>query len=308
VLSEILKQYSQPGRGEMMDSTQIDLTDVLSLLTKALISKGDLILLEQVRARGPEILARLSAADSVEDPLAKLDACVLDAEWTGRVYEAVAGPAGELGASEEELRVLFDARQSDLAAVGAAFEEALMINLPDELKTFEHCFSEIVPVSESDREQLLRQPDVEASEAARRMVFYGITPASVLTATDAVSRLADRMIARGLKTSPLLLSVENSETLLERQQFDFFMASSEVEKTVRCSDVVAISILRWCIGIAQYKPLLFDLFESRAETRFGVTMSRTDNEERNLFKRWGYSQVPDYTPKPSNQQQPQMQP
>jgi len=51
-------------------------------------------------------------------------------------------------------------------------------------------------------------------------------------------------------------------------------------------------LLRWCIGVAQYKPLLFDGFDSEAESRFGITMTYTGQQELNLFQRWAPSGRP----------------
>jgi hypothetical protein len=157
------------------------------------------------------------------------------------------------------------------------------------LTNFAECFSRVPVVGAEVRALLLDQPDVRESEAARQMIKFGVTPLTILTATDAVSGLADRMISRGyLKPEvPLFLSVEDAEDLgMDHQRFEFIPACAEIERAAQCSASVASAVLRWCVGVAQYKPLLFNEFESKPATHFGITMKYTGADEPDLMRRW----------------------
>jgi len=308
VLSGVLRNIEKSQRSDEMPIKSDKNRTSLEILGETLASPGNKQMLEEVRDHAAEILKLLSEAD--DDAFETLDPAAIDAEWAAHVYGALATSEAEkiIAGDAEYLRPLFEARQEDLRSIGDAFERALLPDLPEELKAFEICFCQIKTVGEDRSKALLEQADVQASTSARGMVAYGITPHTVLIASNAVSRLADRMIARGFLKSdmPLLLSVDNV-TRLERQRLDYFLVVNEVERATRCNPATSESLLRWCIGLAQYKPLFFDGFQADPETRFGVTLRVTGGEEHDLFVRWGRAEprlpLAEADP-PANERQP----
>src|ERR1019366_9875314 len=104
----------------------------------------------------------------------------INADWMARVYEALSHEDELLGEDQELLGRLFQASQAEERDIGAAFEQALLINLPDDVLKWEGITPRRSEVPVLLRAELLKSPSVEGIVyAAEVLVPFGMTPLTV---------------------------------------------------------------------------------------------------------------------------------
>ncbi len=290
-LSRVLKNLDKSKGTKKMNEEP----GVLTILRDALLSGGNQAALETVRLRAREILESLDATDGSEI-LPEAEMRAVDGEWLGRVYEALGTGAMELVPPTEasSLEKLFAAQAEDARSVGRAFEGALYPSLPPEFRQFEEAFLELQPLPPEAYEEVLSRLDVQGFPHAEAIAKFGITPLIILRATDSVAMLTERIIDRDFlkEDQPILLSVGDAEQKPGYQHLSYGMVADEVHRATRSSPVFAKSLLRWCVGVAQYVPLLFDEFEATSQNRFGIELRYTGRSEKDLYRRWAREVVP----------------
>jgi hypothetical protein len=119
----------------------------------------------------------------------------VDPDWMAAVYEALSHEREFLDVDELTDK-LFAKQQTEEYQIGEAFEQALVVNLPDSLLRWDGI--PLPPrVSEEYRADLLKTPSVQASRYATEFLsLYGMTPLSVLWTTEAVGGLIERLIRK----------------------------------------------------------------------------------------------------------------
>jgi hypothetical protein len=265
-----------------------------------------------VRKHAPEILKLLESEDQGWGE-AERDLFEKYPEWVARVHEAL---ADEEQPSPEEMALraaVFHAYAEDERAVAQAFAGTLLEGLPAEFTKWDQWFESATRASEEEQKYLLSLPVVQEVRAqAKPLVAFGVTPLTVFYASEAIAQLADRLLGLGLghvagqpEHDPVrrlvTALVENRRRGLvpkvlitpgERPPegpepaIPARLLADEIERVADCGRAVAHGLLRWLVGAAQYKPLLFGGFEADPD-RDAVALTRTADIETNLFKRWG---------------------
>jgi DNA-directed RNA polymerase specialized sigma24 family protein len=270
------------------------------LLEKALRSEGNQDLLRQVSARAQEVLAVLEKPESFG--LSENEIGQMDPLWIAEVYEALSRASSEWEAAVAHApEDLFYAHAGEERQIGTAFKEALIADLPDDLRDPHQWLGPTVPkVEEDEREYALKTPSAEGamlklspqervtSEAAS-LADYGVTPLMVLRSTQAISFLLDRFLRKG----KLDLSVPVTlpcETIRTGDSFDPEILVDEIRRVAECRQITADALYRWDIRVARYKPHLFERFHAEPNEE-GILLTRTENRYDDLFKRWRFSEM-----------------
>ena len=205
-----------------------------------------------------------------------------------QVYEALSHEDEVLGEDQQLLERLFQAKQTEEMDIGVAFEQALLINLPDDVLKWKGITPPRSEVPVLQRAELLKSPSVAGSVyAAEFLVPFGMTPLTVFRATDAIGGLAERLIRRGrLKTDrPIALSALNRD-YAGHQQLNFDMTCSEVGLVKGLSEPNSTALTKWCVRAAQYKHALFPWLSSEPLGEEAVRMIWTGESAENLHQRW----------------------
>jgi len=264
-----------------MTSTQ----NHLDLLREALLSGENAELLQLVRTNAEGILRELEGSE--QDPLEGRLADV-DPAWMARVYEALSREEEFLGDDRRLIERLFQAKQNEERDIGRAFEQALLVNLPDDILTWKGITPPRTEVPAAQRLELLASPSVAGNRYAEEsLVPFGMTPLTVFYATEAIGGLAERLIRKGrLKTGqPIGLSTLNQHHG-GYQQLELAMACSEVGMTTGLSDPPSAALTGWCIRVAQYKRGLFPRFSTEPLGEDAARMTWAGETAENLFQRW----------------------
>lgn len=284
-LTHVLSVYHPHGntRRQEMAKTDVALRP-RELFKKTILSPGNEALLNEIAQRAEEIMNSLDdpeAMDMTEEEMRSLHP-----EWIARVYEALA-PAGE---EEEALEISDKLGYAHAGAeyeVGQAYEQSLIPGLPPHLADLPRWLSSLPEVDDNERRDLLETPSARGAESlSPDLARYGVTPLTVLDATNAVSRLLQRYLRTERLTEPIILShhgVNDGEVLNAEHLAD------EVSQVAVCREPTARVLLDWSIEVAHIKFLLFDTFV--AETAGGESLRLIYNGEKqpDLHKRWGLS-------------------
>jgi len=259
-------------------ATEARISPLAELLRSALLNPGDLQLLASLRSSAGSVLDELERLD--DDPF--LDAVeASNPEWVATVYEALVGeqelPHGEL------IDALFEARCTEDREIGLAFDQALCVSLPAALKRWEGF--ELVENSSGDRARLLQEPSARASEHGENLVRFGMTPKTVLIATEAMAGLADRFSRRlRLSDRDPVWMVNRFEDEADQRHIDMKLMSNEVALAAELPQPNAAALARWCFEAARYKPRLFNGF--RASCNGGELELTRRPPVQNLYDRW----------------------
>jgi predicted transcriptional regulator len=287
-LAEALRVYqaSQKGARKTMTETQ----SYADMLGDALLSVNSAEHLQVVRTHAEAILQELEQSE--EDPLEGRLAEV-DAGWMARVYEALSHEDEFLGEDQELLERLFQAKQTEERDIGIAFEQALLVNLPDDVLRWKGITPLRTKVPALQEAELLKSPSVgDSVYVAEFLVPFGMTPLTVFRATEAIGGLAERLIRRGRlePDRPIALSALNRD-YAGLQQLDFSMTCSEVGLVTGLSEPNSTALTKWCIRAAQYKQTLFPWLSSDPLDEEAVRMVWAGESADNLYQRWTKASV-----------------
>ena len=257
-----------------------------ALFKKAILSPNVENLLDLIRERAAEVLASLDEPgdmDISEDELKSLKP-----EWVATVYDTLARSIGPVELSEHG-EDLFYAHADAEFEIGEAFKGSLIPGLPEHLADLAghwlHRFVE--PVEQHEMNSLLTTPAARGADPlSRDLAVYGVTPLTVLDATDAVARLLNRCIRSGRLEEPIFLSHRgiNDGQLLRAADL-----ADEISRVAVCRPITAEVLLDWSIEVAQIKPLLFNTFTAEPSRGESVVLIQSGDKHNNLYQRWGLS-------------------
>lgn len=291
-LADILKHY-QPNKwsaerikkmAERQQSNQ-----ALSLLKTALQSRNDREVLKDLSNHAEEVLQALEVTD---DPTIGQSFDDLPPEWVADVYqtlfEAMASKdlESELVASEA-----WEAHEGEDSAIGRAFREALLADLPDDLR-FPSQVRSLVEIGDAEQVRLGRAPDVvEGKPESEWWLKYGIRPVTVFYAQEAVSGLLNRYLRRGrLAEAPIVLSDESPIIIGDGQNRRALsdLLREEISCRAECSPEIAAALYSWLLQVGQRKSWLFAGFEATSGPG-GTTLRLTCTAERfeRVYQKWG---------------------
>jgi hypothetical protein len=251
--------------------------------------------IRQVASHAAELVTYLEeAGDAVE-----ADWRALPAERLARIYDTLGRELG--GAddgddllSEEDNRALFEAYANDRRAVGTAFDGALVPSLPNGIVPLLDACRGRHRVGPEERARLREEPDVVAGgDHAESLTEFGLTPAHLVLASDAIAMLVERVLhnrgARG-EVSPILRCREGSVARL-----DFHAWSESVSRDDMVKEICAVAVLDASLAgvvldwMAESSPFLRSLFAGFSASEEGnvIRLEPLADWDENLFWRWG---------------------
>lgn len=280
--------YAVKGGGHTQ-STAIDqpLADAEHLLTSALesdMSKRDA---EAIQENSELIISFLN------DPSSEKFFEKFAADWTphrlAQLYEALGSDEKLHPDDAALLDSLFDASEQDERDIGEAFAGALMPTLHGDLRKFGDLVFLGAPPIDEQRYSLLRSETsvIYGGEAAAELARFGVTPVTVVEASQGVANLARRFCDKnGVKKFGTFIldkagrSDYSSKLVLPRSNI-----VHEVLLMCELPEATAARLVDWLTRVAEYAPTVFDGFD--AELRGDeLQLMRTDNNIKNLFLRW----------------------
>jgi hypothetical protein len=288
-IAEMLRQFHLGAGGSGMNIPQEERSAAAELLRRTLYSPGNEELLSNLKASAKEVLAVIESADITLSTGTESDGL-----WIARVYEALAG-ATEAPPTPQQLEIeqaLLEMERTDLAAIGKAFVETLLPDLPITLTRFSEFFANAPRVGAEEVALLSNEPDVRAAfPNSADLALFGIRPLSVFYASEAVANLFDRLLRYGLiEESDLFLSSKESDNyapLLAKRNLDVSI-DREIADMTDCSVQTSAILLKWLIAVSEYKPFVFGGFEAELK-RGGVLLKRYRKTFANLYERWAVS-------------------
>ena len=262
-----------------------------ALFRNALLSPGDLELLKMVEQRAEQIMDRLDRPEDLD--ISEEELKNLDPLWVAKVYEVLSATVATTTDEEatEPLADLFYAHAEDEFEIGVAYKSSLIPGLPEHLADLPGRWLVKVPeVDDDEMQDVLDSPSAQgAEELSPALARYGVTPLTVLDATDSVARLLDRCVRTGrLSADSISLSSRgvNDGTFLNAEDL-----ADEVSQVAVCRKPTARVLLDWSIEVAHFKPLLFNGFAAAASRGEGLNLKRTGEKQDNLHERWGRSSI-----------------
>jgi len=283
-----LRHAERVARNESEGTTM----DPLQLLDRTLASPGNEKLLGELAKRSVEVLEALEKApESFE--LEDVKTAKQDAAWLGRVYEALALPP-EGGAEEDEsVRAQLAAKADDEASVGAAFRDALLPGLPPQLQALDEWLAKAgcARLPKESYEWLLATPAVQAGLGATEgPARYGVSPLTVLGATNAVSGLARRLARRGRLPEVGSFELEPRRGAYAEVDRPHLAYESLIEGIYEVSGgtrEIAEVLYGWLLEVGAHRPLLFRDLEAEPTPDGALRVEMRRDDERDLYQRWG---------------------
>ena len=271
--------------------------DPLQLLDRTLASPGDEKLLAELARRSAEVLEALDAApDTFALEAAK--AAAHDGAWLGRVYDALSIPPEASAEEDESVRTLLAAKEDDEASVGRAFRDALLPGLPSRLEELGKWLAEAncEPLPKASYEWLLGTPAVRAGLGATEgPARYGVTPLTVLGATNAVSALARRLARRKHLPRKERFALEprrDAYKALDRPHLGYDGVVLEIAQVAGGTPAIADALYRWLLEVGAHRPLLFRELEAEPTRDGSLSLEPSKRDERDLYRRWGAVAAP----------------
>jgi hypothetical protein len=250
----------------------------VKLIEDAVAAKGNEEFLAQIRDRATEIVSTLERSPELATLERTLESA--DPDWLSQVYAAIAEGLGRKTVFEDTLSAeLFKATAEDERSVGAAYKEVFVADLPDYLKEIPKWFSGATRVDAHHMEDLRKTPDVQAGlPESEHLIPYGVTPRSIVYASDGISALLNRRTQAG-GSSEFTISVNDPDSKLAAA------LEREVALIAECSTQTAKALVKWLIAAAQYKPYLFPGFIAELR-QGGILLKPTSESYDNLYQRW----------------------
>ena len=258
------------------------------LFKRTIFSPGNAELLSQLAQRAEEIMNSLDSPEAMD--ISEQEMRSLQPNWVARVYEALGTAGQEEEALEEALDISTEPGYAHVEAeyeVGKAYRLSLIPGLPPHLADLPRWLSNLPEVDSDERIGLLDTPSAKgAGPDSRHLARYGVTPLTVLDATNAVSRLLQRYLRTERLKEPIILShhgVNDGEVLNAEHLAD------EVSQVAVCREPTARVLLDWSIEIAHIKFLLFDTFVAETAGGESLRLIYKGEKQPDLHKRWGLS-------------------
>jgi hypothetical protein len=280
-LAKVLRNYqaSQKGVRRNVIGTQTH----VQVLKEALYAVGNQNQLELVRQNAASISRDLKDA---EEDLLEGQLSDLNPQWVAKVFAALSQEEHVSEADDSLNENLWQGKQAEDGEIGRAFEQILLVNLPPVFLQSEQ-FEQLERVSDEYRRHLLRLPDVLASPYARDfLTVYGITPTTILWATEAVGGLLERLIRKGEFTPDAPITLAELPPSAHYQLLEFSRVTHEVSRITELPASSSAVLTRWCMNLAHYKPLLFPFVFARPLAHHAIELRWTGDKQPDLLKRW----------------------
>jgi hypothetical protein len=211
------------------------------------------------------------------------------AETLARLYTALGVDENFDSADRELLNSFFQATADDEAQVGHAFSSVLMPNLPTRLTQFQEIFRGAPMVDMPRYRRLMSEKSVTfGGQHAGDLATFGITPVTVVEATQAVANLSRRFCDdRGIKRHGHFIMDRAERTKGYSSDVVLPRGSSVEEISLTCElpRPTGERLCDWLTGVAQYTPFLYDGFEAEP-TADELWIRRTDETLSDLYGRW----------------------
>jgi RNA polymerase sigma factor (sigma-70 family) len=245
---------------------------------------------EELRAKSAQIIAFMEDAAG-EEFFAK-HASDFKPESIAQLYAALGSDAVLDQEDQALLDSMLQASDAEEKDVGKAFWQVLLPSLPSKLRFFEEVVFRSAPrIDGPHYKALLSEPSViSGGPAAAELARFGVTPVTVLTASQGIANLARRFCtARAIpqmgtfslqRSDRNTVSGRTSEHVLPRET-----SVEEVQMTSGTQPRTAACLFDWLSDVAETVPLVFDGFEAGLvghDLRLRWTASSVDD----LYKRW----------------------
>jgi len=269
-LTAALQSFQQGQKGT--SRAPIGQSTALQLLQRALASTGNREIHKSLRENAPLVLRALDEAGDRDIGVGEVDPV-----WCSEIFGVLLG--GDTGLQHQFDDVFLSSGLADRRQVGDAFEQALLSGLPERLTSIDRWSDRLSPISEPDYLRLLQDPSVQASPFAQRVLArFGLTPMSVLLATDAVAGLIDRLVRKrhpGASGRIYLGTSADKDTNAEGRLVAADMLVSEITQTGGQDFNASRGVLEWCLEVGHYKPLIFNGWVLATDPQGRLSLSRT---------------------------------
>lgn len=271
----------------------------LELLNRVLSSCGDEKLLAELRKHATDVLHALEYEEYEESVTPAPDFNQVDAAWVGHVYEALA-PTNKPSKEElESLGLLVEAQRTSERAVGQAFRDSLLPGLPDYLQDLALYLAPCPKLSPDAFKLVLETPSVDAgAPATQGPAHFGVTPLTILAATDAVADLTRRLVRREVlpRSSHMILLEPKKGALsgLDEPLIRYEWLVQEIYEVAACPMPTAEALYRWLLDVGARRPSLFRGFRSEPTKRDALTLKPSSKPKElwnELYKIWGSEDV-----------------
>jgi hypothetical protein len=292
VITDVVSLARIDGSNSMSDQLmsqddQSKAEEILSLAVLSEMKSKDLTLIRQHR----DLVLNFLDSPQSEIFFAR-HAEVFTAEQLVEFY-SVLGPE-EIADPEDAaiMDALLSASEEDEEQIGRAFSQVLISNLPQDMKRFYQGVLQGAPLLDSPRrEALISQTSVRfGGEAAVELTYYGLTPVTIVEATQGVANLGRRFCdQRNIKqyqsfifaTGARAIDAFSSKDVLARD-----IAVREVMWTCEIHEATASRLYDWLTRVAGgYAPGIFDGFHVQWMGD-ELWAKRTDKSVADLFTRW----------------------
>ncbi len=301
-MARVLEDYQVKGsssrRSSMSGEQKQQPATASQLLRDALLSPGNNDLLKMIHTRASEILATLD--DSNSPGIEEAEIAAINPVWIAEVYEAISEGAGNaLQPSEEHpdvVAALVALGEKDESAVGSAFRETLIADLPPFLSNFDEWFGAVPRIAEDEMKDALNTPAVRSgAPESHKLVLYGITPMTVFYTTEAMSGFVERLMRKGVVNSDRIFVRDSQLFAMNESGEELDLTERVIDEVVRfadCPSQTAILLVKWLLQVASYKPYLFSGFRFERKSNTQHSLVRTSETIENLYQRWSVGDTP----------------
>jgi RNA polymerase sigma factor (sigma-70 family) len=296
VVSTLLNELRHPNGRRFTGRLKMKHQEALELLGSALTSLGNEKALSEVRENRGEIQQALDKSDLVlnEKLWSELQA---HPEWIARVYESLAGAKAETEPTEVSTAIA-TIREQEEREIGEAFT-TLLEELPANFHSWGgKWFREVQPAPADYRNEILHRTSVQsAGAAAHELVFFGMTPETIYSATRGLQLLFNRteQSARSGVLPMVAPGTRPGFTLPKAVKVDYGLPSGPVSMpdTLILAEVAATPNLPagaekgltcWLIEALQYKPYLIEGYSAHVD-KYALALQRTPVTRRGAIQR-----------------------
>lgn len=181
------------------------------------------------------------------------------------------------------------ARDDDERAVGEAFAQVLLPDLPKNLTEFLVFFACPWVLAPDVYAAMLDRPSVAAGgDYAAALAHFGLTPVSIAEAARAIYSVVDQhSVDQNIgHCEDIILNWRNGdEHQASRTTIGRSALAQELVLSFDLPSFISSRLLDWLMEVASHKPRIFDGFEATNDGKL-LRLRRTETLEPDLFKRW----------------------
>lgn len=268
--------------------THKEVEEAGKLLQRAMRSPNDQSVLSLVGERAPSIIEFLESEHA--DEMMASEAEALDPVWLAEIYVVLAGDAVLAEEDKYVEESLFRALVEEEKDVGRAFEEVLCPSIVDSLNELKlQPFRDAKFIDDAQFDWLRKQVCVEAGgEYAKILAHFGITPMTIVEATEAVSNVVSRHCDKtGVTECRIVSTIDNDATdnQAPRDGLDRKHVVTEIMLMTELDEATSGALFDFLNGIAAYVPSLFNKFTAESDGA-DLKLIHTGKVIDDLFERW----------------------